>query len=225
MNHPRTILFDVNETLLDLGSLRPGFAALFGSAEPMGEWFARTLHGSLVANHTNRYRPFGLIGTEALVTLAQRRGANVSPDQAVELVAQMRRLPAHPDVPGALERLRATGHRLVTLTNGSTDTVSDQLTNAGIAHLFERSISVDAIRQFKPAPAVYLHATAMLGVDVDRALMVAAHDWDIIGARSVGMPGAYLARPGTVWGMPDDPPELVTGDVAQLADRLIGEQR
>ncbi len=224
MSHPKTLVFDVNETLLDLGALRPGFIALFGSSEPMSEWFARMLHGSLVANHTNRYRPFGLIGTEALVTLAQRRGVELGPDQAVELVAQMRRLPAHPDVPGALERFRSTGHRLVTLTNGSSDAVADQLANAGIAHLFDRSISVDAVRQFKPAPAVYLHATAVLGVEVDQALMVAAHDWDIIGARSVGMPGAYLARPGTVWGMPDNPPELVTGDLAELADGLIGEQ-
>ncbi len=68
---------------------------------------------------------------------------------------------------------------------------------------------------------MYLHATAMLGVDVDQALMVAAHDWDIVGARSVGMPGAYLARPGTVWGMPDDPPDLVGVDLAAVVDQLV----
>ncbi len=225
MAFPTTLVFDVNETLLDLGALRPGFESVFGSTEPMGEWFARMLHASLVANHTNRYRPFGLIGTEALVTLAQKRGVDLSPDRAIELIDAMRRLPPHADVPEALERLRRAGFRLVTLTNGSSDTVADQLEHAGIAGHFERAISVDEIRLFKPAPAVYLHATAMLGVDVDRALMVAAHDWDIIGARSVGMPGAYLARPGTVWGMPDDPPELVASDLGGMTDRLIGEQR
>jgi 2-haloacid dehalogenase len=224
VNHPRTLVFDVNETLLDLGAIEPAFTSVFGSAEPMSEWFARMLHGSLVANATNRYRPFGLIGTEALVTLAQRRGVDLDPDRAVAIVAEMRRLPAHPDVPAALERLRAGGFRLVTLTNGSSDTAAAQLDHAGIAQYFERALSVDAIRQFKPAPAVYLHATAVLGVDVDQALMIAAHDWDIIGARSVGMPGAYLARPGAVWGMPDDPPDVVAFDLQRLADALLGEQ-
>ncbi len=224
MRTPRTLVFDVNETLLDLKGLGPAFAEVFGSTEPMGEWFARMLHGSLVANATNRYRPFGLIGTEALVTLAQKRGVELHPDRAVEIVAGMRQLPAHPDVPDALDRLRAAGYTLVTLTNGSSDTVAAQLDHAGIARYFDRALSVDAIRQFKPAPAVYLHATAVLGVDVDQALMIAAHDWDVVGARSVGMPGAYLARPGTVWGMPDDPPELVTVDLGRLTDSILGEE-
>lgn len=223
MTHPRTLIFDVNETLLDLRGLRAGFEELFGSTEPMGEWFARMLHGSLVANHTNRYRPFGLIGTEALVTLAVRRGVTVDLDRAVAIVAGMRSMPAHPDVVPALERLRAAGRRLVALTNGSTETVADQLANAGIARYFERAMSVDAVRQFKPAPAVYLHATAVLGVEVDQAMMVAAHDWDLIGARSVGMPGAFVARPGAVWGMPDDPPDLVGSDLGEIADRLLTE--
>ncbi|MGH8912377.1 MAG: haloacid dehalogenase type II, partial [Acidimicrobiia bacterium] len=60
---PGIIVFDVNETLLDLAALRPRFEAALGTIEPMGEWFARMLHGSLVANHTLRYRPFGQIGT------------------------------------------------------------------------------------------------------------------------------------------------------------------
>ena len=221
MTSPQVLVFDVNETLLDLSALRPSFADVFGSVEPMGEWFARMLHGSLVANHTNRYRPFGLIGTEALLTLAQRRGVDLDPDRAVSIVLEMRRLPAHPDVPAALDRLRTAGFRLVTLTNGSADAVADQLSNAGLTAYFERAISVDEVRQFKPAPAVYLHASAMLGVDVDRALMVAAHDWDIIGARSIGMPGAYLARPGAVWGLPDHPPDLVGVDLAAVADQLV----
>ena len=224
MSTPRTLVFDVNETLLDLEALGPGFTSVFGSTEPMAEWFARMLHGSLVANATNRYRPFGLIGTEALVTLAQRRGVDLDPDRAVAIVAEMRRLPPHPEVPEALARLRAGGFRLVTLTNSSPDTAAAQLDHAGIAHFFERALSVDAIRQFKPAPAVYLHTTAVLGVDVDQALMIAAHDWDIIGARSIGLPGAYVARPGVVWGMPDDPPDLVVSDLRHLADALLGEQ-
>lgn len=220
---PDLLVFDVNETLLDLRSLRPAFEAALGSADPMGEWFARMLHGSLVSNHVRNYRPFDLIGAESLMVVAQRRGIDLSPDRAAAVVSGMRRLPAHAEVPVALDRMAAAGYRLVTLTNGSSDAVADQLAYAAIADRFEAVLSVDAVGRFKPAPEVYLHACATLGVEVDRALMVAAHDWDIAGARSVGLQAAFIARPGVVWGLPDDPPDLVTADLAGLADLLAPE--
>lgn len=224
MARPQVIVFDVNETLLDLAALRPGFEALLGSTEPMGEWFARMLHGSLVANHTGRYRSFGMIGVEALLMVATRRGIDVSGDEAADLIGVMRRLPPHPDVVEGLTMLRDGGYRMITLTNGSTDAVVDQVVNAGIADFFELTLSVDEVRRFKPAPEVYLMAAARLGVEIDEMLMVASHDWDILGARSVGCPGAYLARPGAVWSLADPPPDLVEGDLVALAGRLVEEQ-
>lgn len=221
MTRPSALFFDVNETLLDLSALAPSFERLFGSRDPMGEWFARMLHGSLVANHVGNHRPFGLIGAEALMTLAQRRNVDISPAEAAQTVEEMRHLPPHPDVVAALDRLSAEGFRLIALTNSSADAVADQLLNAGIAGRFEAMISVDVVGRFKPAPEVYLHAAMRAGVDVDRAMLVAAHDWDIIGARSVGMQGAYVARPNAVWGMPDDPPDVVAGDLTGVAHRLV----
>jgi 2-haloacid dehalogenase len=218
---PQVTFFDVNETLLDLSGLGPFFVEVFGSAEPMGEWFVRTLHGSLVANHVGNHRPFELIGAEALMVLAQKRGYEVDPARAAEIVESMRNLPVHPDVPAALDTLRVAGFRLVALTNSSSDAVSAQLIHAGIAERFERAISVDSIGRFKPSPDVYLHAAMQAGVDIDRAVLVAAHDWDIVGARSVGMPGAFVARSTVVWGMPDNPPSIVAADLTGVSDQLL----
>jgi 2-haloacid dehalogenase len=222
MTRPQVIFFDVNETLLDLSGLKPRFVEVFGSADAMSEWFVRMLHGSLVANHVGNHRPFGLIGAEALMVLAQKRGVEVDPGRAAEIVESMRTLPAHPDVPAGLDALRAAGFRLVALTNSSSDAVTDQLTNAGIADRFERAISVDSVGRFKPSPDVYLHAAMQVNVDIDRAMLVAAHDWDIVGARSVGLPGAFLARPGVVWGMPDNPPNIVSGDLTGAVPQIVG---
>ncbi|NIR42252.1 MAG: haloacid dehalogenase type II, partial [Actinobacteria bacterium] len=47
-------------------------------------------------------------------------------------------------------------------------------------------------------------------------------DWDVVGARSIGMPGAYVRRPSTVWGLPDRLPDLVVPDLGALADMLEG---
>lgn len=222
MSRPLVVFLDVNETLLDLSSMRPRFTALFGSPEPLREWFVRMLHASLVANHVGNHRPFGLLGAEALMTLAQLRGVDVSPDQAAETVESMRALPAHPDVAAGLDTLTAAGFRLVALTNSASDAVSDQLANAGISDRFERAISVDSVGRFKPAPEVYLHAAMQMGVEIDQSMLVAAHDWDIVGARSIGMPGAFVARPGAVWGMPDDPPAVVAADLPGVAAQIVG---
>jgi 2-haloacid dehalogenase len=219
-NRADVLLFDVNETLLDLGVMAPHFVRLFGTADPLAEWFLRLLHGSLVANHTARYRPFGAIATEALMVMAHRRGVSTTRDEAERVAMSLRTLPAHLDVAIGLQRLGNTGFRLVALSNGSTEALEQQLRQAGLERYFERAISVDAVERFKPAPEVYLHAAAVLGVDVDRAIMVSAHDWDVLGARSVGMPGAFVLRPGTVWGLPDPPPELAAPDLETLADLL-----
>ena len=222
MRRPDVIVFDVNETLLDLRALRPAFESAMGSSDAMGEWFARMLHGSLVSNHVGVYRPFAEIGTDALLALASKRGVSLTRPAAAAVVGGMRSLPPHPDVLPAMERLHGAGFRLVTLTNGSADAVADQLDNAAIAPFIEQAMSVDMVQRFKPAPDVYLTAAAKLDVGVDAMLMVAAHDWDIVGARSVGISGAYIDRPSVRWAMPDAQPELVGADLGAIADQLLG---
>lgn len=222
MKSYEVIVFDVNETLLDLGGLRPGFEQVLGSTDLMGEWFARMLHGSLVSNHIGRYRPFGAIGVDALLALARKRGIDLDERAATEVVAAMRSLPPHPDVAPAMVRLRDSGYRLVTLTNGSGDAVADQLANSGLGEFIDVAMSVDMVQRFKPAPEVYLTAAAKLGVELDAMLMVAAHDWDIVGARSVGIAGAYVDRPTVKWGMPEPLPSIVGPDLGAIADDLVG---
>lgn len=218
---PQVLVFDVNETLLDLAALRPQFEAVLGTAEPMGEWFARMLHGSLVANHLGKYRSFGEVGTDALMALARKRGVAVDESRAAGVVAGMRTLPPHADVLPAMARLAEAGYRLVTLTNGSYEAVAAQVAGSGIDGYLEQALSVDEVRRFKPAPEVYLMAAAKLDVDLDAMVMVAAHDWDILGPRSVGIAGAFIDRPGVVWGSREPLPELVGPDLGAIADQLI----
>jgi len=212
----RVILFDVNQTLLDLGPLAPLFAETLGSPETMREWFARLLHGSLVANHLEAYRPFGEIGVDILTAMAKARGREVSPDRLAEVAGTIRQLPPHPEVPEALARLSAAGHRLAALTNSSPDALRAQMENAGLGAHFERLISVEEVGIYKPAPEPYRHALQIMEVEPGEAMMVAAHDWDVLGAQAVGIMGVFLARPGVVWSIPDSRPDLVAPDLAAL---------
>lgn len=216
------IAFDVNETLLSLDPIKVKLEEAFGIGPPIGEWFARMLHGSLVANHVDQYRSFGDIGVEALLTVAAKRGLAMRGEDAEEIIATMISLPPHPDVYNAMERLFDAGFVLVTLTNGSTAAANAQIENAGLHPFVRRVISVEEVKRFKPAAEPYLHAADVMGVEIGEVMLVAAHDWDCAGAVAAGAQAAFVRRPGVVWSLPTGPPELVVEDIAELADVLTG---
>ena len=215
-----TLAFDVNQTLLSLAPIRERLEAIFGDDPPMGEWFARVLHGSLVANHLDQYRDFAEIGVEALLGVAGRHGVGLKAESAVEVVEAMRSLPPHPEVYNAMERLFDAGYFMIALTNGGTEAANAQIENAGLHIFLRRVVSVEEVRRFKPHPLPYRHAAQLLAVDIGDLMLVAAHDWDCAGAMAAGAQSVYVNRPGSVWGLPVDPPALVVEDLKGLADAL-----
>lgn len=222
VNRPALLAFDVNETLLSLEPIRARLEDAFGTDPPVGEWFARMLHGSLVANQVDHYRSFGEIGVEALLTVAAKRGMPMRGEEAEEIVATMTQLPPHPDVYNAMERLFDAGLVMVALTNGSTAVANAQIENAGLHPFVRRVISVEEVARFKPAPEPYLHAAEVMGVGIGDMMLVAAHDWDCAGALAAGAQTAFVRRGGVVWSLPIEPPPLVVEDIAALAAVLVG---
>jgi 2-haloacid dehalogenase len=197
MARPEVIFFDVNETLLDLTPLKRSVGeALGGRPELAPLWFTTLLQYALVATVAGRYSNFDEIGVACLRMVAKNHGVELDGDAAERYLAPMRRLPPHPDVVPALERLRDAGFRLVTLTNSSKAALADQMEHAGLAGFFESLLSVEEVRLYKPHAHVYRWAAHRVGVDVSGCLFVAAHGWDVARASWAGMRTAFIARPG-----------------------------
>jgi 2-haloacid dehalogenase len=74
---PHIIVFDVNETLLDIGALEPHFGRAFGDALVLREWFSTVLLYSEVATLAGPYSDFGAIGGAALDMTAASRGTSL----------------------------------------------------------------------------------------------------------------------------------------------------
>jgi 2-haloacid dehalogenase len=214
------LLFDVNETLLDLAALRPHFEAAFGDETVMSEWFGLMLRLSLVATVTRTYRPFDALGKEALTTTAQKHKVRLSSAVRENILGQMLRLPPHPDVVPALTRLKAAGFRMASLTNSAPAALEAQMSHAGLTDFFEKRLSVEAVGLFKPAPETYHHAARQLGVPIHSLRMVAAHDWDVTGAIRAGAQAAFIARKGMALGESAEIPDIIAPDLIALADRL-----
>lgn len=218
---PKVIVFDVNETLLDLHALEPHFQRVFGDATVIEKWFAQVLQSALVATVTDAYVDFGTIGGEALDMTAARRGVDLSPDDRAQILGGMLTLPPHPEVSENLARLRDAGLRLATLTNSTAQVARVQLTNAGPVDYFEQVLSVEAVRRFKPAAETYRMAARELGVEISNIRLVAAHDWDIAGALRAGCAAAFVARPGMVLSPSTEQPDIIGKDLREVTDQIL----
>jgi 2-haloacid dehalogenase len=214
-------VFDVNETLLDLAALDGEFQRLFGDPGMRVTWFGQLLQSAMVATITGRYTDFGTVGRAALEMTAARLGVDLSDEDREAVVGGMTRLPAHPEVPGALRRLGDGGLRLAALTNSTERVATAQLEHAGIIGSFEAGLPPDSGPRLSPAPEPYRMAADRLGVAPSDVLLVAAHAWDVAGALAAGCQAAFVARPGKVLDPLADPPELVVADLDELADRLL----
>jgi 2-haloacid dehalogenase len=217
----RVLVFDVNETLLDMSALDPHFQRVFGDAGVRVEWFQTMLQSAFLTTITGPYKSFGEHFRAALAITALRRGLRVSPEDERAILAGVRTLPSHPDAQPALERLRAAGFRLAALTNSTTEVEEAQLRNAGLAELFEKALSADTGKRLKPAAEAYQNAARDLGVATREIRMVAAHVWDVHGAMRAGCAAAFVERPGAVWNPLVERPDIVGPDLGEIAERVI----
>ena len=195
---PKVIIFDVNETLLDLAPLQKSVGqALGGREDLLPLWFSTMLHYSLVETLSDEYHSFGEIGTAALMMVADVQGVELTYDQAkMSIATPLSSLPAHADVKPGLEVLSKGDYKLVSLTNSSFKGVEAQFKYAGLTDFFDKRYSVEQIKKYKPHPDTYKIVLDDLGVNPEEVLMVAAHAWDLMGAKNVGLQTAFIARPG-----------------------------
>jgi 2-haloacid dehalogenase len=216
----RAVVFDINETVLDLAVLDPLFAEWFGDAAARDAWFAQTLHFAMTLAATRAFRSFGEVGAAALTAAARRASVVLPADAIPRLREAVLRLPPHSDVAPALRNLREAGCVTAALSNNPLPVLQKQLGHAELTPLFDTVMSVDDAGVLKPAPEVYHFAITRLGVPASDTWMVAAHGWDIAGAMRAGLRGAFVSRPGQSTD-PFAPPDISAPDLVSLARAIL----
>ena len=96
MSEQPIIVFDVNETLLDLDSIRPTFDRIFSDPAAMRLWFAGLITYSEALTLAGVYVPFTDIGGAVLRMLAATRGITISDADAAELTDRFATMPPIP---------------------------------------------------------------------------------------------------------------------------------
>ena len=216
-----TILFDINETVLDLSSLKPLFAQHFGSESVTSTWFSTLLHSSNVCALTGVKSDFGSLAGTMLETLAARMHLQLDAAAKQDILGAFATLPAHPDMRDALQRLRSTGYRTIAFSNSSIKLVRSQISNSGLAALFDERISVESTGSFKPDPRVYRFAAEQLDKPIESLRLIATHDWDTHGALSAGMLAAYIDRSGAPYHAQYLRPDAFATTMTALVEQII----
>ncbi|MDP9165200.1 MAG: haloacid dehalogenase type II [Actinomycetota bacterium] len=217
----RTVVFDVNETLSDTSAMGGRFADV-GAPEHLGQlWFTSVLRDGFAVTVAGDQQPFAVIGEQVLRGVLASVPLNRDVDAAVDhVMAGFGELPTHPDVVDGIRRLRASGRRLMTLSNGSTSVAEALLTKAGIADHFDQLLSVEDAEVWKPGAGAYRYAAQRCGESIGDMLLVAVHPWDVNGAARAGMATAWVNRSGAPYPGFFARPDVSVADLRDLVAAL-----
>jgi 2-haloacid dehalogenase len=219
------IVFDVNETLLDLESMEPTFRRIFGEKNAMRLWFTNLILYSAALTVARCYVPFTDIGGAVMKMLADTRGIKIDDADKKELTEKFSTMPAHPEVPGALRKLRDAGFRQFTLTDNLLKIQTRQLKHGGIVDLFERRFSADEVKHHKPSREAYGYVEKELGVKPSQLCLIACHTWDTLGAVAAGWEAALIKRVGNDLLGVGPQPQIVGSDLNDVANQLIARHK
>jgi 2-haloacid dehalogenase len=217
---PSVIVFDVNETLSDLSVMDHRFTQAGAPPGLARLWFATVLREGFALAATGDAARFADIGVEVLTGLLDAAGVDDPHDIAARLVSSMAQLPLHPDVTPGIRALRESGHRLITLSNGSANVARRLTEAAGIDGQFDRFLSVEDAGAWKPHRAAYEYAAQQCQIPEERMLLVAVHPWDVHGAARAGLRTAWVNRTGASYPSYCASPDLTVTALVDLVPAL-----
>jgi len=216
----KIILFDINETVLDLSALVPKFYTAFADQSALSLWFSMLLHSSTVTALTHVKSSFASLAGDMLDTLAMRKGVELSPLHREDILNTFAHLPAHHDIKPALTYLKEKGYQTIAFSNSSLTLITEQINNAGLSDYFDHVFSVEAADSFKPDPKVYQWIAHQLQHPIEQLRLVATHDWDTHGALSAGMQAAYINRSGAPYHPQYQQPSICADDMQTLVEKI-----
>ncbi|WP_410502013.1 haloacid dehalogenase type II [Exiguobacterium acetylicum] len=211
----QALVFDVYGTLFDVHSVKEQAEELYpGHGEAISKrWREKQLEYSFLRQLNGQYVPFSQVTQDALRYALLELKLHVTEEQITTLMETYLTLDVYLEVSSVLETM--ADKRLVVFSNGSHDMLDPLIEQSGLADRFEHLISVDDIKQYKPAPASYMHALNTLGLKREEVLFMSSNGWDITGAKSFGFKTAWINRNGL-------PVEELNLDPDRIYDDLTG---
>jgi 2-haloacid dehalogenase len=191
----RGYVFDAYGTLFDVHSVVDAGRAI--TADPLAlslTWRQKQLEYTWLRALMGRYEDFWTVTEAALRWTIRRLALSADEAQIRGLMDAYLSLACFPEVPEALERIE--GRPRAILSNGSPRMLQAAVASSGLGPHLPHVLSVDAVRTYKPAPAVYALGPRALGIPAGDLLFVSSNGWDVAGAKAFGYQVAWCNRLG-----------------------------
>lgn len=220
------LAFDLWDTLLDREStLVPALSELLDAHESeydpeilLRRYLAMHFRDSMIDSLIpGPHTPFKEISRRALAYRLDQLGLDVPDDEVRGVIRRWKELEPYPEVDDALADL-GEDYLLVGLSNGDPDMLEAVRPNFGTD--LDGVISVAEAGAYKPHRASYDRCCERFDVAPHEVVFVTAHTFDLVGAKAVGMRGAFLNRHENPFGGWIHRPDLVVDDTGELADVL-----
>ena len=217
----KAVFFDMNETLLNLSLLKESFDKSFDDDYVVKYWFTKLLHTSTVTGIMNEYKNFGELAAVVLENIFYESDKKLTKETKAEILGSFMKLPAYDDVAEAIKTLRQNNIRAIAVSNSSLEMIKEQLTNAGIIDLFHAYYSVDSVKKYKPFKDIYQYVAHEENMSTEDVVMVAAHDWDLFGAKKAGLTTAYIKRKKEIFNPYYLQPDINKTSLIELVQEII----
>lgn len=220
-----TCVFDAYGTLFDVAA-----AARIAAAEPGREelarnwpglaesWRRKQLEYSWLRAVMGRHADFWSVTGDALDWALEAAGLDGDGELRERLLALYWELPAYPEVPAMLARLRAAGRATAILSNGSPQMLDGAVSSAGIGEFLDAVLSVESVGVFKPDRRVYDLVGARFGTRPEEVLFVSSNGWDAAAAAGYGFVTAWVNRAGLPMDRLPSRPQHVLADLSGIAE-------
>lgn len=191
-----TFVFDAYGTLYDVHSVAAATEESFpGHGELITQvWRLKQLEYTWLRSLMGRYEDFWSVTRESLAYTLESLGLRADEAAFDAILDRYLHLSPHEEAIEALENLRADGHRLAILSNGSQGMLDDLVRNTGLDSLLDAVISVDSKRIFKPSPEAYSLVRETLGSNAEDVVFVSSNPFDVCGAKAFGFRVAWIER-------------------------------
>lgn len=196
----RLVIFDVLGTLFDLESVRARLIEIGAPELTLEDWFERLLHTALTLTTVGQFRPFQEIADSTLKTTFAQLELDAS--RRADVLDSLKAVAPYDDAEAALGSSRRRRHPDCRAQQRRREQTKAMLERAGLLERFERIFGVEEVGAYKPDARPYRHVLDEMELEASDAKLIAAHAWDVVGARAAGLRAIWVARLERRWPLP-----------------------
>lgn len=183
------VVFDANSIIPEVEKVFPGKGAEFARM-----WRGKQFEYGFLRSITNRHTDFFKVTEDALAYTAKAMKLDLPPGTQKQLLNAYLNLKPWPDAMDALRKLKASGVRVITISNFSQKILRSNADGAGITDLFDELLSTEVNETYKPEPRAYELGMQRLNLKKEEILFAAFGGWDAYGAKSFGYTTYWVNR-------------------------------